>query len=209
MREYYNKSKDLRNSEAVEISFDEIFERIKWVYSLSDEQIEKLKAWELEAELDNVIPLEPQISRIRELVAAGEKVVLISDMYLPKNFIMKMLAKADPILPSLPMFLSNEYGVLKTSKSLFFEVYKSFEPYYDFEKWIHFGDNPNADRSKPRQFGIQTRTVYRPEFNDIQQSLAEGIGTYDSYLLAAMQARMCEEYQLENDEFVISYIALC
>ena len=55
----------------------------------------------------------------------GEKVVLISDMYLPADFIRKMLAKADPVLVSLPLFVSSEYGVQKVSTELFFEVYKS------------------------------------------------------------------------------------
>lgn len=208
VREYYNKTKVIRESEKVEVQFDEIFARIANVYKLSEEQVEKLKTWELEAELDNVVPLMPQIDRVKELLNQGEHVVLISDMYLPKAVIAQMLAKADPVLATLPLFLSSEYGVLKTSQRLFFEVYKSFEPYYDFKKWIHCGDNPNADQTQPRRFQINTRKITPPEFNDCQQQLTEFLNTYDGYLVAALQARLREE-SYEDDDLVISFIALC
>ena len=38
-----------------EIYFDEIFENMKQIYGLDDEQCSRLKEWELEAELDNVL----------------------------------------------------------------------------------------------------------------------------------------------------------
>lgn len=47
VREYYNKSKVIRNSNKTEISFDEIFERIANVYNLSEQQVGLLKKWEL------------------------------------------------------------------------------------------------------------------------------------------------------------------
>lgn len=209
VREYYNKSKDLRNSECTEITFDEIFQRLAYVYGLSDEQTDLLKKWELEAEIENVIPLKPQIDLVKKYLADGECVVLISDMYLPKEIIIEFLRKADPVLTEVPLFLSNEYGVLKTSQKLFFEVYKSFEPFYNFERWVHYGDNQNADIIPPRKFCIYPRKIEKPQFNEIQRELVDYIGTYDAYLVVAMQARMCQESVYERDEFVISYISLC
>lgn len=209
VREYYNKSQDLRNSDHVEISFQEIFDRIASVYGLTADQTSLLQQWELEAELDNVVPLWDQISLLRSYLSRGDKVVLISDMYLPRNVINKMLEKADPVLTEIPLFLSNEYGVLKTSQKLFFEVYKSFEPFYDFKKWIHFGDNLNADQNQPRKLGICTRKVHKLEFNKIQKDMVKFVNTYDSYLVAAMQTRMYNSTIFTKDEFVVSYIALC
>ena len=214
VREYYSKSKVIRDSERVEISFKEIFDRIQAVYNIDDDQKKKLMDWELELELDNVIPLEKQIDKVKELLNNGEIVILISDMYLPKEHIIKMLKKADPVLATLPLFLSNEYGVLKTSQRLYFEVYKSFEPYYDFEKWIHYGDNENADIRQARKFEISARRVTKPELNNIQSQIVEKLGTYDSYLVAAMQARMCYEQDdfhfnsRPKYDFTVSYISL-
>ena len=209
VREFYSKTRTLRDSEWVEITFDEIFDRIASVYDLDEAQTALLKQWELETELDNVVPLPAQINLVKQLIADGQQVVLISDMYLTKEFVQKLLYKADPVLAQLPLFLSSEYGVLKTSQKLYFEVYKSFEPYYDFEKWIHYGDNDRADKVQARRFEIRTRQVKKPEYNDIQRELVEHLNTYDSYLVAAMQARMCEEYCYGKDEFVISFISLC
>ena len=209
VRELYRKTEDERKPGMVEITFRDIFNRMKDLYALDENQIEKLMSWEMEAEYDNTIPLTEQINLVKALKDQGNEVVLISDMYLPKDFISKMLAKADPFLATLPLFVSSEYGVQKTSRRLFFEVYKSFEPYYDFEKWVHFGDNKNADETQPRKFGIKTRKIARPSFNDIQNKLTSSIGTYNSFLLAALQARMRQENVFERDSFVISFIALC
>ena len=209
VREYYRKTQDSRDSDHIEIQFYEIFDRIADVYGISDQQKQTLMDWELEAELDNVIPLKNQIDLIKKYKEEGHTVVLISDMYHSKEVVEKLLEKADPYLTSIPLFLSSEYGVQKTTKKLFFEVYKSFEPFYDFEKWIHYGDNKNADQKFPRQLGIRTRLVYKPEFNDVQQQMVDKLQTYDSYLVAAMQTRLYQDAVNAKDEFVASYIALC
>ena len=209
VREYYRKTQEIRGSDHIEIQFDEIFVRLADVYNLSEEQIACLKQWELECELDNVIPLTAQIDKVKELKAAGNTVVLISDMYLPKSFVQQMLEKADPFLLTLPLFLSSEYGVQKTTQKLFFEVYKTFEPYYDFGKWIHTGDSENADQRAPRKFGIYTRQVDKPEFGDLQEQMTEKLSSYDSFLVSALQSRMLAENHQEKDRFVINYVSLC
>ncbi|MCR4672243.1 MAG: CDP-glycerol glycerophosphotransferase family protein [Lachnospiraceae bacterium] len=208
-REFMQKTKGVRQSETEEITFDSIFRRLADVYGLDEGQTQLLKEWELDAELDNVIPLRRQIELVKKLMADPmAEVVLISDMYLPLWFVREMLKKADPALERLKVFISNESGMMKSSGGLFFEVYKSFEPYYDFEKWIHYGDNDNADRRQPQLFSIRTRNVRKPVLNDIEKAMTKDLATYDAFLTAAMQARMREEYSLRDDDFVISYISL-
>jgi predicted HAD superfamily hydrolase len=209
VREYFRKSTEERGSDRVEITFDLIFERLAEVYNLDDKQIKNLMDWELAAELENVIPLPDRIQMVKDLVEQGETVVLISDMYLPASFIRKMIVKADKMLGELPLFVSSEYGVQKTSGDLFFEVYKSFEPFYDFDKWIHYGDNEKGDQVAPRRLGICTRKVKRPEYSPFQQALVKEVDTADSYLVAALQARMCENNTRRRDRFVINFVSLC
>ena len=105
-------------------------------------------------------------------------------MYLPKEFVRKLLYKANPILAELPMFLSSDYGVQKTTKLLYLEVYKSFDE-YNFSEWYHFGDNKFADGRRPRQLGITAKVHGVPEFNDYEMAMVESIGTYDSFIVAA------------------------
>lgn len=208
VREYYIKTTDVRQSAKVEITMDEIFVRLKDVYGISVEQAELIKEWEIEEEINAVVPIKEQIDLVKEYLEAGNTVVLISDMYLPKEVLLKMLEKADPILAAVPLFVSNEYGVLKTSRLLFFEVYKSFKPFYQFGKWIHYGDNLAADQNAPRRLGIQTRAVSRPDFSKMENEMVKVLNNYDAYLVAAMQARLRENKGYSNVDFVVDFIGL-
>ncbi|MBR0398814.1 MAG: CDP-glycerol glycerophosphotransferase family protein [Eubacterium sp.] len=209
VREYYRKTQDERASDHIEIQMWEIFERMKTLYELQDDQAEKLMDWEIQEELDNVIPLTEQIQYVKELRDNGNTVVLISDMYLSEEIVRKMLVKADPALSDVPLFLSSSFGVQKTTQKLFFEVYKSFSPYYNFGKWIHTGDNEVADRKRPRDFRIEAHQIKRPEFGNLQTQMVKEIGTKDAFLVAALQARMGLQYTSPKEQLVLSFISLC
>ncbi|MBR4262067.1 MAG: CDP-glycerol glycerophosphotransferase family protein [Bacilli bacterium] len=208
VREYYNRTKIDRDSLKVEIQFTEIFDRLQSLYNITDKQKDILMKLEMEAELENVIPIKERIDEVKKFVAAGEKVVLISDMYLPKDFIKKMLKKADPMLADLELFLSSEYGYQKADKTLFVEVYKIFGKEYDFGKWIHTGDNPKSDNAMPKNMNIETKAVEPIEFNTYENDLVRTIGTYDSYLVAAALARFRDKHRNIKEEFVYSYVSL-
>ncbi len=60
---------------------------------------------------------------LKSYLAEGNDVVLISDMYLPKETIQKMLAKADPLLATLPLFLSSDKGYQKNNQKIIFWKY--------------------------------------------------------------------------------------
>lgn len=207
VREYMNKSLEQRATIKREVTLEQIYREIQILEDLTDEQTEYLIKLECDIEIDSVIPLPEQIDRIKELLAAGEKVILISDMYLPRDVIQKMLYKADPVLTTLELFLSNEYGTLKTDRLLFFEVYRSIKPFYYYGKWIHTGDNIGADQNQPRRMNIETRLVKKPEFTDIESSMVQQIGNYDAYKVAAMQARIRERYDFSRSDFVADFVA--
>ncbi len=91
---------------------------------------------------------------IHDLLAKGERVIFISDMYLQSKYIKQLLAKASPVFAELPLYVSNECGLLKQTGSLFKYVLEkeNIRP----EELIHRGDNPVADLEKPRSLGIGT-----------------------------------------------------
>ena len=119
-----------------------------------------------------------------------------------------MLKKAHPALAELPLFVSSESGYTKGQLELYFEVYKSFRPFYDFRRWVHYGDDPATDQNAPRKCGIFTRHIEKPEFDAIQTSMLKSLRSYDAYLVAAMQSRMAREYVSHWERFIISYVAL-
>lgn len=207
-REYYNRSTVERDDLRCEIQFSYIYDRMQILYDLTDAQKEQLMQWELEAELEDTIPLPEQIKYVKELLKKGETVILISDMYLPASFVKQMLAKSDPVLAELPLFLSSEYGYQKSARSLFLEVYKSFTPNYTFSKWVHHGDHPRSDVRVPESLNIKSSQIVKPVFNDLENNLVKAIGTYDAYLIAAKMARFRQTHTLSKDEFAYSYISL-
>lgn len=208
VREYYNKSVLYRHSDKLEISFDLIFDHIKNVYGMSDEQVELLKEWELEAEYKSTIPIKKNIDILKDLKDQGETVVLISDMYLPKAFIQKMLAKADPILAELPLFLSSETGNQKTQKTLFYEVYHELN--YNFGKWIHRGDSQKADIDIPKKLDIKTIKQPLLKFGGYENSIIEFIKSYDAYQIARLmqQFRTATKSRTLMERYAYCYVSL-
>lgn len=208
-REYYRKTTIERDTDCIEISFEMIFERMAAVYGLNEKQTDLLKQWEIEAELDNVIPIPENIAQVKALMDKGEHVILISDMYLDKGIIQKMLYKADPVLTEIPLFLSSEYGVQKSGLNLFKEVYKSYEPTYGFGKWIHSGDNVHSDVRMPNRLGILSRRIEPLQFNQYENDLANYINSYDGTMCAALMARFRKKNFYEKDVFAFSFVSLC
>ena len=209
VRECYHKTMESRHSERREIYMKDIFDKLQWVYNLTDEQAAFLMKCEQEIEIGNTIPLTENINKVKKLLENKETVVLISDMYLPKEIIEKMLEKADPVLAQIPLFLSSEYGVQKTTRKLFLEVYKSFKPFYDFGKWIHTGDGRVPDVNMPRRLGIVANQIEKPEYNEFEGKLTEQLDSYDSYLVAALMARFRQNHLFDKEKFVYSYVSLC
>lgn len=206
VREYFKKNKKLRENNITEITFDLIFERIKELYNLTDEQISNLKKWELECEYQSSIPYISNIQILKELLNRNETVVLISDMYLPKEFIRKLLKKADPILSTVPLFLSSDYRTQKTTKVLFFDVYHALD--YKFGRWIHYGDNPKADGTIPQQLGIETINHTVPRFNRYERQLVNFINSYDSYQISALFSRFRQTQPPLEDIYAYCYVSL-
>ena len=206
-REYYNKTMYIRKDNHREITLMEIIERMADLYTFSEEQKKYLYNLECNCELEDCIPIENEVNYIESLIDGGKDVVLISDMYLPKELIVKMLEKVSKKIAQLPLFLSSDYKVQKTTGRLYFEVYKSFE-FYKFGKWIHHGDNYLADKKMPEKLGIESVIHTPPKFTNYENALVNQIKKYDAYLIAAQSARFKAQNHNLKDYFCYSYASL-
>ena len=195
IREYIKKTKG-----NYEITFDAIFNRLSEIYHLSINQINLLKKWEIEAEFDNIIPNNDKILFAEQLINDGEQVILISDMYLSKEIINKFIYKISPILAKVPLFVSSEYTVQKSTQKLYLEVYRYFDPYL-FKKWNHYGDNKIVDGDMARKIGIIPHIHNIPCFNAYEQSFINRCKDYDSYLFSGMLARTRTKLNLTEKEY--------
>ena len=143
-----------RQSAAEDINFDDIYDLLAKTCSLSKAQRDFLQMFEFNLELENTRPIHANVRQIHDLLQQGERVIFISDMYLQSKYIKQLLAKASPVFAELPLYVSNECGLLKHTGSLFKYVLEKekIRP----EQLIHRGDNPIADLEKPRSLGIGT-----------------------------------------------------
>lgn len=206
VREFYKKSVLIRNDDHLEIQLSEIYDHMATLFPLTDEQKQQLITWECEEEIRSVIPLTDHIDMLKSYLAEGNDVVLISDMYLPKETIQKMLAKADPLLATLPLFLSSDKGYQKTTRKLFLEVYSSLD--YHYSEWIHIGDNKFADDTQPSRLGIHTQPVSVPELDNYEKHMAAYIEEYGMHSVVKLFRNFRLEEHTDKETFAYKYASL-
>ena len=136
-----------------EITLPDIYKAMAVSGLLNEEHIFYLCELEKKTEWENVIGIHDNIQKIKALLNQGERVILISDMYLSKKTIQNMLAKVSDILAVLPLYVSSEYGKRKTSGELYRQVQKLEN--VSFANWIHIGDNKEQDLRIPFELGIR------------------------------------------------------
>lgn len=136
---------------------------------------------EVETEMENVYPLWNRINLLKDFLAKGEHVVLISDMYLEEHIIRKMLLKVDPVFKKIPIYVSCNYGKTKQSGALFLEVAKLEK--IEFNDWMHYGDNHYSDFLVPRMLGINAIQVENPQMTTWEKQLSERLDIENNLLL--------------------------
>lgn len=205
-RELQVKSVEQRGDDRCEITLEMIYERIAEVYALSKECIEQMMIWELECEEAVSIPYAENIALLKELINDGEEVIVISDMYLPADFVKSLLRKADPVFESVPIYVSSEYGHQKKDGTLYLDVYHLLD--YCYGKWVHVGDNQNADDKQPASLGIEVcRFEKILEQDGYEKGLNSFEPTYDSRLVSGLFTQFRYSHESQMDVYAYSYVS--
>ena len=92
------------NGSLNDITLDQIYTDLMQTYGLTLAQKNELMQLEIELEYENIIPIKENINLLKDLLNQGKTVVLISDMYLPREIIKTLLKKGDDILPTLKLY---------------------------------------------------------------------------------------------------------
>lgn len=125
-----------------DITLAEIYDYIGRTYHLSDEVCRTMMEEECRQEIAHIFSRQS----IRELYdvaqIAGKKILLISDMYLPREVIAEMLAKAG-YTGYTGLFVSCEARKLKTTGHLYDYVMEQLSSTPD--QHLHIGDNEISD----------------------------------------------------------------
>lgn len=146
--------KQARRNHSCEITIDDIYNVMKNNFNLSGEICTRLRQLEIECELNNTVIIKENIEKIKKLKESSERIILISDMYLPKNFFVELFDRICPMLNSFKLYLSSDTSVTKAS-GLMYE-YVSKQEGVNYSEWIHEGDNIVSDVNVPELYGIST-----------------------------------------------------
>lgn len=139
------------------------------------QDMQKLMEKELQLETKFLV-VNPWIYEIYEYARKKKKKVLaISDMYLPKDYIIQILKKQGYDLDAV--YVSSTNFQVKGNQSLFHYVQK--EEDIDLNRWLHIGDNRISDYESPKGMGIEAyhyiSVGQRSGFQNQSNTLAESI----------------------------------
>lgn len=174
-----------RNYEKEDIDFDFIYDQFAENYTLPEEDKNALKQLELDTEYKNILPINKNIDRVKELINTGARVVLISDMYHSEKTIRSFLCKCDDIFENIPIYVSSAYGKTKITKGLFKIVQEAEN--VNCSKWLHFGDNIRVDINPARDFGIKAQHYKYIGLEDYEKEVLKKLGN-NSFIQLAIGA---------------------
>jgi len=141
-----------------EVCLGEIYESLKLILNISEEESRKIMELEMRLE-ENLLTSRPVGKRLYELAKSlGKKIIYASDMYLSAEFICSVLEK-NGYDESNALYLSSRLDLKKKSGTMFsYILEKEGVAPGDI---VHFGDNPQGDEMVPKSYGIKAYRLAR------------------------------------------------
>lgn len=128
---------------------------------------------EVALELALLQPITETVALLRSLQTAGERCCIVSDMYLPRAVMRRIIRRH---VGEVDVLVSSTHGLSKRDGELYAYLLQHYGVQADEVQ--HFGDNPQADFERPRALGINA--VLLP--NPVQSSRWRGF--HDAFRLA-------------------------
>ncbi len=121
--------------------------------------VEQLQQLEQTIEQDIVVPRPEAIALMQFVIASGKRVILASDMYLPRLIVESMLQQHG-ILGWHALYLSSDIGIRKDTGDLYRQLLsqENTSP----SAVIVIGDNEHSDAQIPNILGIRGYHILRP-----------------------------------------------
>lgn len=157
-----------------DVSLEQIYRAMGTTGDLDEAGQALLMRLEKDTELENVVGIEENIAQVKKLLTAGERVILISDMYFDAASIRAMLMRVDGAFVNVPIYVSSEQKKGKYTGRLYYKV-RDLEG-AAFEAWTHCGDNEQSDVALPERLGIATTPYAPPRLLPIEEARLHGHG---------------------------------
>jgi predicted HAD superfamily hydrolase len=146
-----------------DVSLADIYLTMARSLDLPQEISEKLLLLELDIESKCIKPIRQICDRIQECRAEGDRIIFISDMYLPTKFIASQLARFGVLSDGDSVYVSGELGITKVSGKLFQHVLEQED--IVATQLIHCGDNPHSDVFVPKSLGLRLDPMVAKKFH--------------------------------------------
>ncbi|MFN7093802.1 MAG: rhamnan synthesis F family protein [Burkholderiales bacterium] len=141
-RQKYNFTRDC--------SIHDIYQELASIANIEIAICEKLKQMEINEELAVTLPRYSIVEVLAYLKKLGKTIILISDMYLPKDIIIKLLTKNN-IFNYDAVYISCNTQLRKDKG----QVWQFMKAHYKQDKFIHVGDNETSDVKLADNLGIK------------------------------------------------------
>ncbi|MCK5580781.1 MAG: glycosyltransferase [Candidatus Omnitrophica bacterium] len=153
----------------------DIYSVLERQFKLSKDICEDLIREEMRLELDSVRPVPRVIQLLESLRKEGKKVIFVSDMYLPADFIQQLLEKVGAYQEGDKIYVSNEHLMTKRTGRLF-DIILEKEGCAP-RQMVHIGDNQRADVASPQEKGIQNSYVSETQLTRYEKILCNASDT--------------------------------
>lgn len=110
------------------------------VAKVSEQQALEIKELEIETEYNLSIPRRDMLDVFNTLLKAGKRIILVSDMYLTKEYVERMLKKCG-YEGYQEIWISCECGLRKDQDN----IWDNILPKYEGKRTVHVGDNVRSD----------------------------------------------------------------
>ena len=130
---------------------------------------DEMRETEIRLELEAMRPVAPIRSRIEALRAAGERVVFISDMYLPKPVIQEMLERCGFEVPEGTLYVSNDLDLTKRAGGLYKHVLE--KEGVKARDLRHCGDGVESDFLGARKAGVRGELLTMTQLNRFEKAV--------------------------------------
>lgn len=203
------------NSEAVAqnkpnlpvVNLKQIYKELPYMLKINSETRDSILKLECQLEAKLLIALPGAIEKIEKASSSGEKIILISDMYLPSSFINEQLKKNGFPLEN-NCYVSNEYLKSKRTGELYKVVAKDCG--LPASHFTHYGDNKKSDFDAPKK--LNWNAVHYTEsrlnrYEIILNSFMWESGGFSSIMAGASRIARLSVPSKSNKEKVIKKIS--
>ena len=156
-----------RKTTKQDINLEDIYSELEptgWGFSKDE-----MREAEIRLELSAMRPVAPIRSRIEALRAAGERVVFISDMYLPKLVIQEMLGRCGFDVPEGTLYVSNDLDLTKRAGGLYKHVLE--KEGIKARDLRHCGDGVESDFLGARKAGVRGELLTMTQLNRFEKAV--------------------------------------